>query len=65
MAKKLGSYLIGGSTPTNTAGSWSDADLSGNTPFVIKDDTLPAGYQELTDIEDWHEHGANAGADYK
>ncbi len=63
--KILGSYLIGGSTPTSTVGSWTDADLSGNVPFIIKDATLPAGYQELPDIEDWHKCGENAGADYK
>lgn len=59
----LAAYLIS-ATPVSDLNTWNESDLGGNPPFQ-RVDTIPAGYQDISSITNWHTWGASTGCDYK
>jgi hypothetical protein len=52
---KLGAYKIN-NTPVSNLATVEEASLNGNKPFIIVDN-IPAGYQDITSIENMHTYG--------
>ena len=59
----LCAYVINGS-PVNEINQYEVHQLNGNEPFVAAD-TVPAGYQDISSIDNWSKYGNNTGKDYK
>ena len=59
----LCAYLIN-SIPVSDLDQYDEADLSGN-PAIIVAASAPAGYQDISSIENWDLHGHGAKKDYK
>lgn len=60
---KLCAYKIS-DTPVNELSVYGNPDLNGNKAYVA-DDTVPAGYQDISSIENWAKYGSITGKDYK
>lgn len=64
--KILGLNIVGKGTIGNGLGSWSETDLSGNTPILlIKDvDPIPLGYSDISTIENWAKYGDGVSVEF-
>lgn len=60
---KLCAYIINGS-PINELDQYEKYQLNGNPPFV-SEDIVPAGYQDISTINNWDKYGLATGYDYK
>jgi hypothetical protein len=56
-------YLINGQPCGVVVKSWSESDLNGNPAFAFAD-SVTAGYQDISSMENWDEFGDNTGADF-
>jgi len=63
---KLYGYQISGQTVGIDIESWENDDLNNNKPFIIinSGDTIPSGYVDISNIENWDTIGLNVANDY-
>lgn len=61
---KLGAYKINGEAVGADLEQWDTSDLNGNDPFQAKD-TLDAGYEDISSVENWDKYHDLFALDYK